>query len=160
MLESLSKGKLMNIKQRTLSLGVLLALIAGVAPARAADLKEMLANHDTDSFKIIHVADLSALMAQGHVMIFDANTPDTRTDEGVIPGAHLLNSAGHYDVATMLPADKATPLVFYCHNTACMASHAAAGRAVKAGYTDVNVMADGITGWKAAGKAVASASKD
>jgi rhodanese-related sulfurtransferase len=33
-----------------------------------------------------------------------------------------------------------------------MASHEAARRAVKAGYTDVNVMADGIAGWKAAGQ--------
>jgi len=33
-----------------------------------------------------------------------------------------------------------------------MASHEAARRAVKAGYTDVSVMADGIAGWKAAGE--------
>jgi rhodanese-related sulfurtransferase len=32
-----------------------------------------------------------------------------------------------------------------------MASHEAARRAVKAGYTDVSVMADGIVGWKSAG---------
>ncbi len=36
-----------------------------------------------------------------------------------------------------------------------MASHAAARRAVKAGYSDVSVMADGITGWTEAGKPVA-----
>jgi rhodanese-related sulfurtransferase len=33
-----------------------------------------------------------------------------------------------------------------------MASHAAARRAVEAGYTDVNVMAEGISGWIAAGQ--------
>jgi rhodanese-related sulfurtransferase len=33
-----------------------------------------------------------------------------------------------------------------------MASHEAARRAVEAGYTDVSVMADGITGWRKAGK--------
>jgi rhodanese-related sulfurtransferase len=32
-----------------------------------------------------------------------------------------------------------------------MASHEAARRAVKAGYTDVSVMADGIQGWRDAG---------
>ena len=32
------------------------------------------------------------------------------------------------------------------------ASHAAAGRAVEAGYTDVSVMVDGTKGWKALGK--------
>jgi len=107
----------MIIRKRTLSLVVLLAVIAGVMPAYAVDLKNLLANHETDSFKIIHVADLSTLMAQGNVMIFDANPPDVRTDEGVIPGAHMLASASHYDVATVLPADKTTKLVFYCHNT-------------------------------------------
>lgn len=33
-----------------------------------------------------------------------------------------------------------------------MASHDAARRAVKAGYTDVSVMGDGIMGWDAAGQ--------
>jgi rhodanese-related sulfurtransferase len=33
-----------------------------------------------------------------------------------------------------------------------MASHGAARRAVAAGYTDVNVMVDGIMGWDAAGQ--------
>jgi rhodanese-related sulfurtransferase len=36
-----------------------------------------------------------------------------------------------------------------------MASHEAASRAVKAGYSNVKVMSDGITGWKAAGQPVA-----
>jgi rhodanese-related sulfurtransferase len=36
-----------------------------------------------------------------------------------------------------------------------MASHEAARRAVEAGYTDVNVMVDGIMGWSAAGRAIA-----
>lgn len=35
-----------------------------------------------------------------------------------------------------------------------MASHEAARRAVSAGYTNVEVMSDGIKGWKAAGKEV------
>ncbi len=33
-----------------------------------------------------------------------------------------------------------------------MASHEAARRAVAAGYTDVSIMPDGITGWRNAGK--------
>src|SRR5579862_5090077 len=101
----------MIIKKRTLSLALLLAVTAGVAPARAADLKNLLANHENDSFKIIHVADLSAMMTQGNVTIFDANPPDVRTNEGIIPGAHLLDSAGHYDVAATLPANKASEIV-------------------------------------------------
>jgi rhodanese-related sulfurtransferase len=41
-----------------------------------------------------------------------------------------------------------------------MASHAAARRAVKAGYKNVMVMADGIVGWKEAGQKVAAAPVD
>ena len=37
-----------------------------------------------------------------------------------------------------------------------MASHVAARRAVKAGYKNVSVMADGIVGWKDAGQKTAS----
>jgi len=36
-----------------------------------------------------------------------------------------------------------------------MASHEAARRAAAAGYTDVNVMADGIKGWNDAGEPTA-----
>ena len=38
-----------------------------------------------------------------------------------------------------------------------MASHAAARRAVKAGYKNVSVMADGIVGWKESGEKSAAA---
>jgi rhodanese-related sulfurtransferase len=41
-----------------------------------------------------------------------------------------------------------------------MASHAAARRAVKAGYKNVRVMADGIVGWKEAGQKTAGAPVD
>jgi rhodanese-related sulfurtransferase len=39
-----------------------------------------------------------------------------------------------------------------------MASHEAARRAVKAGYKNVSVMADGIMGWKSAGQPTAKVS--
>jgi rhodanese-related sulfurtransferase len=35
-----------------------------------------------------------------------------------------------------------------------MASHHAAGRAAEAGYTDVNVLNEGMKGWKAANQPV------
>jgi rhodanese-related sulfurtransferase len=41
-----------------------------------------------------------------------------------------------------------------------MASHAAARRAVKAGYKNVSVMADGISGWKEAGQKTATPPAD
>jgi len=105
------------MKMRVISTAVLFAALLGVAPAYAAGMWDFLSNHEKDSFKIIHVADLAALMARGNVMVFDADPADVRAQEGIIPGARLLPSSSHYDVATELPAVKTTKLVFYCHNT-------------------------------------------
>ena len=109
---------------------------------------------DKETFKLIHVQDLSSLMAQkdAKVAIFDANNKETREKDGVIPGATLLTSSKDYDTAKVLPAAKDTNLVFYCANKQCTASHAAAKRATKAGYTNVAVLADGIQGWVKAGQ--------
>jgi rhodanese-related sulfurtransferase len=140
------------------------AILTAPAPARSFDLSKMLGNpgqdQTLDTFKLIHVADLKAAIADSKsgVQIYDANVADTRSEYGIIPGAHLLPSADGYSVAQELPADKNTDLVFYCANTQCMASHEAARRAVKAGYTNVSVMADGIMGWKAAGQPTATVS--
>ena len=109
---------------------------------------------ETEKFKLIHVADLVADLQNGHPLIFDANGDKTRQRDGIIPGAKLLPGLD-YDVAKVLPGDRSADLVFYCANTKCMASHSAAGRATKAGYTHVSVLADGIQGWKAAGQKTA-----
>ncbi len=90
------------------------------ARASAADLGRLLDNkEEPDNFQIIHVADLAKLMADpaSKVQIFDANHASTRENFGVIPGAHLLSSAGNYDVDKELPADKNARLVFYCADT-------------------------------------------
>lgn len=69
-----------------------------------------------DKFKLIHVQDLTAMQAdkQRPVFVFDANEPDFRQKNGVIPGAKLLSSFNHYDVAKELPSEKNARLVFYC----------------------------------------------
>jgi rhodanese-related sulfurtransferase len=127
---------------------VLLLLAALALPARAGKTP----------FKLIHVDDLAAaLKSSAPPSVYDANGEDTRENAGVVPGAHLLLSSSKYDVAKTLPADKKAPLVFYCANTMCMASHAAAERAAAAGYSDVSVMADGIFGWRDAGQPCAPA---
>ena len=128
------------------------AMIAIAHPAFAIDLQSLFGNPAPDNFKLIHVQDLDRLMKDpnAHVNIFDVNPLDVRAQTGTIPGARLLASY-NYDVATELPPDKHAELVFYCRNTKCMASHEAAKRALKAGYTNVSVMADGIEGWQNAG---------
>lgn len=110
-----------------------------------------------DKFKSIHVKDLESLLKANpaKVFVYDANTESTRQRVGIIPGAKLLSSVSEYKVETELPKEKNATLVFYCANEHCTASHTAAERATKAGYSDVSVMVDGIHGWKDAGKTMA-----
>ena len=127
------------------------------APAGAAT-GQAPAAHAHEAFNLVHANDLAGWMKTqtAGLYIFDANNPETRAKEGIIPGAKLLDSSARYSTS-MLPADKSAHLVFYCANTECMASHSAAHRATDAGYKNVSVMADGITGWKKAGQQTAKA---
>lgn len=100
------------------------------------------------------VAEVASWTKAKKAIPVDANGKETRSTQGVIPGAVLLTSSSQYDVKE-LPAEKDSKLVFYCANQKCGASHAAAKRAMENGYTNVAVLPDGITGWKQAGQPTA-----
>ena len=88
-------------------------------PAIATDIGSVINNKpQQDNFQLIHVDDLAKLMADptAHVHLFDADGPQVRRTEGMIPGARPLSSDGNYDVAEELPSNKNARLVFYCHN--------------------------------------------
>jgi len=99
------------------------------------------------------VDEVDLQLAAGECTPVDANGTETRKKMGVVPGAVLLSDSESFQVSE-LPADKTRPLVFYCANTRCGASHEAAEKALTAGYTNVKVMPDGIAGWVKAGKKV------
>jgi rhodanese-related sulfurtransferase len=110
------------------------------------------------TFKLVTVDQVDASLAalkkdKKPFTVFDANGQETRAKQGIIPTAVLLPSSSAYDLA-LLPKDKASPVVFYCANEKCTASHTAAKRAMQAGHSDVAVLGAGIKGWVAAGKAV------
>jgi rhodanese-related sulfurtransferase len=100
------------------------------------------------------VAEVAAWTKAKVAVPVDANGQETRTSAGVIPGAVLLTSSSEYALSE-LPQDKASKLVFYCATERCGASHAAAARAIEAGYTNVAVLPAGIFGWKRAGQPTA-----
>lgn len=101
-----------------------LALAAALIVASSGysfDLSRMLGGgeqQDLNTFKLIHVADLKAMLAANArgVHIYDANVPETRAKFGIIPGAVLLSSDNNYDIS-ILPQGKASELVFYCANS-------------------------------------------
>jgi len=65
--------------------------------------------------KELTVAEASAAHKAGAVFV-DANTEDFRRSNGKVPGATLLDNYRTYDVKSVLPENKDTPLVFYCSN--------------------------------------------
>lgn len=117
--------------------------IAG-EPAKAVTALEI-------TVKEISVQDVQKFVQEkaANVVILDANNSEARKDAGVVPGAVLLSSYNQYAISE-LPKDKNTTLVFYCYNSYCQASHAAAMRAISAGYKDSRVMKAGIVGWREA----------
>lgn len=114
---------------------------SGAAPAAQAET----------AVKQVAIADVATFVREKSATIFDANGEDTRKEYGVVPGAVLLTSSKNFSM-DVLPASKASKLVFYCGGVMCRASDSAASRAAQAGYSDVNVMRDGIKGWKNAGQ--------
>jgi len=108
------------------------------------------------SVKEVTITQVASLQMEKKVTVLDANGADFRKQHGIIPSATLLTHFQKYDAAKELPAAKDARLVFYCANTQCKASHAAAQKAVEAGYTDVSVLPDGLLGWKKAGQPTAS----
>ena len=103
----------------------------------------------------VTVDELDSSLAKNECQPVDANGERTRQKMGVIPGAVLLSDSDDF-MPSELPADKTKPLVFYCANTSCGASHNAAEKAITAGYTNVKVLPEGIAGWVKAGKKVSS----
>ncbi len=106
-----------------------------------------------DAIAEVSVEDLDQQIASGVAQAVDANGNITRQRMGTIPGAVLLSDYEAFSLKE-LPEDKAKPLVFYCANEYCGASHEAAKRARFAGHMNVKVLPAGIAGWAKAGKTV------
>ena len=140
------------MKQLFYTLAIVLSLYAGTAFATdsATDPAKQLAATEA-TVKEVSVGQVQQFVKQktANVAILDANNNSARGFAGVVPGAILLSSYNEYAL-TELPKDKNTILVFYCYNSYCQASHAAAQRAIFAGYKDARVMKAGIMGWNKA----------
>lgn len=142
----------------SLGLGAGLALVLGLASATLAGCGEHGktdggAVAQADEIPLMSIDDVAVRIASGTCRAVDANGNQLRRDVGVIPGAVLLTDYEAYSLKE-LPEDKTTPLVFYCANEQCDASHIAAKRARSAGYARVHVLAAGIMGWARSGRAV------
>ena len=134
---------LLSIALMTLALGCKDASPAAATEAAPAD--------NSEAVPEISVGDADKALQSGAFAI-DANSESTREKNGTVPNAIILTSSYKYELA-QLPEDKSKELIFYCSNTNCTASDAAAERASTSGYENVHIMREGIKGWKDAGKA-------
>jgi len=144
----------MRILAACAAMSLSLPVAAWACPGDGDQKGAQSAEKESKELKTLTVAQVAeARKAAKAAVVLDANSPDFRAKNGVIPGATLLTSI-NYDPTKELPAAKDSKLVFYCANNHCGASHMAANKAVEAGYTDVAVMPDGLMGWKKAGQPV------
>ena len=96
----------------------------------------------------ISLKDVKAAVDAKSAVIIDVNGPASYK-AGHVPGALSWGDIRN-NLATSLPADKNTLIIAYCGNSKCGAYAAAAGAAMKLGYTNVKHMSAGISGWKGA----------
>ncbi len=88
-------------------LAALLFAAALIAAAAACATKQ----RSADPFTMVSVDEVAGLVGKPGVAIVDANPQDVY-QEGHVPGARWYRSGP--SLAAVLPADKATRLVFYC----------------------------------------------
>jgi len=129
----------------SLTLTFLVVGCKDASPAAATETQEA-----EKQIPVIAVEEADKALQSGAVAV-DANSTRTRKKNGTVPDAVILTSSYKYDLA-QLPTDKEKDLIFYCSNTSCTASDAAAERASAHGYENVHIMREGIKGWKDAGK--------
>ena len=85
-----------------------------------------------------------------NMVLIDSRPKHKKYDKGHIPTALSIPDSQFAKMQDQLPADKSTPLVFYCGGLKCRLSHKSAKKVIDLGYTRVNVFAEGYPAWVAA----------
>lgn len=136
---------------RNIASRIIPVLALGLLPLACEKGGDTPAEHAAARLTELSVDQVAALVSSAKPpKIYDANSEETRQKYGLLPGAIAIGSRD--EIPSLLPEGKGEKLVFYCGSTMCRAAEGAAKKAVEAGYTDVNVMPAGITGWTQAGK--------
>ena len=80
-------------------------------------------------------------------VLIDAR-PKRVADKGMIPSAINISDADFDKHVDKLPADKATPLIYYCGGLECVLSDNSAEKARKLGYTNIMTYPPGYPEWE------------
>jgi rhodanese-related sulfurtransferase len=85
-----------------------------------------------------------------NMVLIDSRPKRPKYDKGHIVTAISIPDSQFAKMKDQLPADKSTPLVFYCGGLKCRLSHKSAKKAINLGYRKVSVFAEGYPAWLAA----------
>ncbi len=97
----------------------------------------------------ITIAHLEKLLETNSPMVLVDSRPKKRQyNKGHIPSAISIPNRLFDKLAPRLPADKSTPLYFYCAGYKCKLSPDSAAKAIRLGYTNVHIIPEGYPGWK------------
>ena len=110
-------------------------------------------------------AEKARSMVEKGVLIVDARVANEYVEEHItgarnIPYKEKSAKSADFDARqdsfdlSKLPANKRTPVIFYCNGNECWKSYKSCVTAVRAGYQSVYWLRGGIPEWKAKGYAV------
>jgi len=99
----------------------------------------------------VTVSHIKKLMDKdANMVIIDSRPKKRKYDKGHIPGAISIPDRTFAKMTDQLPADKSTPLYFYCGGLKCKLSPNSAKKAIELGYKKVKIIPEGYPAWKKA----------
>jgi rhodanese-related sulfurtransferase len=96
----------------------------------------------------VSAAYLKKLMDEKAPYVLIDARPKRVADKGMIPTALNISDSEFDKHVDKLPADKATPLIYYCGGLECVLSDNSAAKAKKLGYTNVLTYPPGYPEWE------------
>lgn len=98
----------------------------------------------------VSTAYVKKLMDEKEKFVLIDARPKRTFEKGWIPGAVNISDTDFDKHVDKLPADKATPLIYYCGGLECVLSDKSADKARKLGYTSVKTYSEGFPAWSKA----------
>jgi len=140
----------MKIKNKKIFIAAIIIavfLISGAVVSEAAENSAKPEWFFNDIVDMAFVKNHVQVPMAENVMLIDARPKRAKYDSGHIPMAVSIPDMEFDENAGKLPKNKDALLIFYCEGVECKLSHNSAKKAVKLGYANVKVYAEGFPGW-------------
>ena len=139
--------KIKHSKQFLAAIFMVITLISGTGLSEAVENTAKPDWFFNDLVDIAFVKQHVQVPMAENIMLIDARPKRAKYDSGHIPMAVSISDMEFDENIGKLPQNKETLLIYYCEGVECKLSHNSAKKAVKLGYTNVKVYAEGFPGW-------------